>query len=471
MSDIEVNLLLLMTTPEGINEVADTRMRGAVFEEPIHYAVFEFAMRHWAKHQKPPTMAMFAAEYPGLSFLKQSPADVEETADWLIERLQKRFITNKAQQLLMEAAETCNDDPAGSLRQLHKNTGEVIEQVGRTGDHTHLRDLLIHSVEDLMALLPVEPLIDKLLYRNTLAQLSGPPGCFKSFLAIALCCSLALGRDLGPFRVSRPGVVVYVAAEGAEGLKPRLMAWCEAHRADPAEVLKRLHILPAPIQLDEENSDVAEIIEVINEVEADLVVLDTRARCTVGLDENSATQQGAAIEAAEKIRRARQCTALALHHTPRSGNAGRGSNAWDGAVWSDLRMTRDGLTAKVHCEKHKDASSGCDHQFGFVEHTVSESLMPGHEEDQRTTLVLSRFGKAAGTFDLGPHSKRAVLEVIRKSAPPEGLSRPEIIDIAKGVNVGKTAAYEAINSLFQEGRIQNVGSEKRHRYVAAEGDE
>jgi RecA-family ATPase len=82
-------------------------------------------------------------------------------------------------------------------------------------------------------------------------------------------------------------------------------------------------------------------------------VLDTRARCTLGLEENSASEQGRAIAAADKIRNAADCSVLAVHHTPRTGNAGRGSNAWDGAVWSDLRIEGSKLAAKVHCEKQQ----------------------------------------------------------------------------------------------------------------------
>jgi hypothetical protein len=40
----------------------------------------------------------------------------------------------------------------------------------------HLRDRLL-SLSALQDLTPVQPLIEGLLYRNTLAQLAGPPGC------------------------------------------------------------------------------------------------------------------------------------------------------------------------------------------------------------------------------------------------------------------------------------------------------
>lgn len=52
-------------------------------------------------------------------------------------------------------------------------------------DRVHLRDRVL-SLEQLRNLPPVEALVEGLIYRDTLVQLSGPPGCFKSFLAVAV---------------------------------------------------------------------------------------------------------------------------------------------------------------------------------------------------------------------------------------------------------------------------------------------
>lgn len=254
-------------------------------------------------------------------------------------------------------------------------------------DTRHLRDRILR-LSDLRNLLPAEPLINGLLYRNTLAQLSGPPGCYKSFVAIAMSCALVAGKSLGDFAVPNIGTVLYVAAEGASGLAKRVLAWCEVWGVDVALVEERLRFLDLPIQLGEEQH-VAQAAEVATELHADLVVLDTRARCTVGLEENSATQQGEAIDAADSIRAAAGCTVLGVHHSSRTGTAGRGSNAWDGAVWSDLRMEGGGLQATIHCEKHKDVPAGCDHHFALIRHTVSPELMPNTFGPERSTLVIS----------------------------------------------------------------------------------
>lgn len=334
-----------------------------------------------------------------------------------------------------------------------------------TQSSAHLRDRLL-TVDRLRTMPPVKPLIGGLLYRDTLAQLAGPPGCYKSFAVTAMSCAVATGHPFGPHVVPQAGTVVYVAAEGANNMAARILAWCEVWEVDPSALDDRLHVLPLPVHLGS-TMDVKQAIELVEEVDADLLVLDTRARCTLGMDENSATEQGKAIAAADQIRDAAECTVLGVHHSARSGTAGRGSNAWDGAVWSDLRMEGKSLQAKIKCEKHKDVPSGCMHHFGLVPHTVSKDLMPSTMGPERETLVLS--GNTSGIELLSANSQRVVLEIIRNTAGPEGLSRSEIFKFAALQDVGQSTVYEAVKALVEAGYIENVGTLNRPRYAVAGG--
>lgn len=326
----------------------------------------------------------------------------------------------------------------------------------------HLRDRLL-SVTDLAHLPPVRPLVDGLLYRDTLAQLAGPPGSYKSFAAVGMACAVATGTPFAGFSVREPGRVVYVAAEGANGLRARILAWCEVEQVDPDALDGQLLILPEPVQLGD---DVSEIVDAVREFDADLVIIDTRARCTVGLEENSATEQGRAIHAAEQIRAAAGCTVLAVHHSGTSTQRGRGSTAWDGAVWSDLRMSGEGLRATIECGKHKDVPAGCKHELTLMRHRVSQHLMPNTLDMQRQTLVVSRNG--SGIESLRANSQCVVLEIVRNSAPPEGLTAPQVVSLAAGSNVGKSSVYEGLKALIEAGELLNVGTPNRTRYVAKE---
>ena len=328
-----------------------------------------------------------------------------------------------------------------------------------------LRDQLL-TLDDLAKLPPTRTLIDGLVYRNTLAQLSGGPGTYKTFLAVTMGCCLAAGVPFGEHAVPAQATVVYVAAEGANDVLKRILAWCEVWEIDPDEVRDRFRVLPLPVQLGN-TIDVSRVVELVAEIDADLLILDTRARCTLGLEENSATEQGQAIEAVETIRRAADCAVLAVHHTPRTGNAGRGSNAWDGAVWSDLRVEGKDLQVKVHCEKHKDVESGCDHFFSFRPHTVSEELMPQAPVlPERRTLVMSKANVQGSGHSAGNQTtRRRVLDIVWTIAPPEGFTASELKMMTQ---VSKSGVHEALTWGARQGHLRNAGTDKRSRWVPGE---
>ncbi len=320
------------------------------------------------------------------------------------------------------------------------------------------------SLSDLSSLPPVRPLVDGLLYRDTLAQLSGPPGSYKSFLALGMALAVALGMDWEGHRVPEGGPVVYVAAEGATGLRARVLAWCELTNVEPADLDGRIYFLPVPIQLGN-TVDVVQAVDMVRAVGAILLVLDTRARCTLGLEENSATEQGKAVHNAEAIQRAAGCTVFPVHHAGRAGGAGRGSNSWDGAVWSDLRVTGEDLRAQITCAKHKDVPAGCVHHYRMVPHTVSSALMPGCTAEQRSTLISVLAGDQ-DDLQSTPPSTRAVLDIIRTSDGIEGLTRPAIVALCKDHDISRSPAYAAVKVLVTAGSLRNIGTEDKPRYVA-----
>lgn len=322
------------------------------------------------------------------------------------------------------------------------------------------------SVSDLANLPAVEPLVEGLLFRDTLAQLSGPPGSYKSFIAVGLSCALASGRsDWAGHLIPRREKVVYVAAEGATGLRARVLAWCETNVIEPASLDGWLYILPTPVQLGAV-VEVDRAVAMVRDVRAGLLVLDTRSRCTLGLEENSATEQGNAVHAAERIRAAAGCTVWGIHHTGRTGSTPRGSTVWDGAVWSDLRLTGGDGTAHITVEKHKDAPSGSAYDCRLEPHTVAEALMPAIVEDARRTLVGVHASRRSSDA-ISTATGNRLAEICRNSCGAEGLSRAQLVALAVEDGLGKSRAYELINALVNNGSLRNVGSAKRPRYVCS----
>ncbi len=339
---------------------------------------------------------------------------------------------------------------------------DIAGDTGRSKAPTLRTQLL--SVSDLGNLPAVKPLVDGLLYADTLAQLSGPPGSYKSFVSVGISCALASGENNWEgHRIPDRKKVVYVAAEGASGLRARIYAWCEHQSVDPKRLDGWLYILPIAVQLGNV-VHVGQAVEMARDVEAGLLVLDTRARCTLGLEENSATEQGEAVDAADRIRAAAGCTVWGIHHTGRNGSTPRGSTAWDGAVWTDLRLKAEDGTVAIKTEKHKDAPSGKTFEYRMVSHTVSEKLMPGVAEPFRKSLVVfSLDGEKNAEILTG--SREKVAKLAENSCGIEGLTRPQLVDLAVAVGVSKAGAYRAVNALIGSSWLQNVGTESRRRYT------
>ena len=352
--------------------------------------------------------------------------------------------------------ETVPDDPWATSED--PSSAKVCSPNGTQNHRVPLRDRLL-TVDQLREMPAPDPLVDGLLYRNTLAEMSGSPGCYKSFIALGISCAVSAGVSWEGHAVPEALPVIYVAAEGACGLARRADAWAESNHRKIGE----LRILPEPLQLGNAEQ-VAELVQLAREMRPGLVVLDTRARCTVGLDENSATAQGLAVEAAESIRRASGATVLVVHHTGRQGDHGRGSNAWDGAAWTLLGVTGSELQAQIKVEKHKDVPAGAVFHYRMLPYAVSAGRMPGTTEYERTTLVAVTDG-VRKVDALSRPSVAAVTEIVRNSAGLEGLTRSQIVALAGEAHVGPTQAYEAVKVLASSNVTRNIGSDARPRYV------
>lgn len=324
------------------------------------------------------------------------------------------------------------------------------------------------GVGDLRLLQPPDPLIDGLIYHGEMAQLSGNPGSFKSFLSLAWACAVATGcRSWEGHRITNPGPVVYIAAEGASGLWLRIAAWCQVTGVSPELLNGRLFVLPTAAQLGS-MLDIAEVIQVVRDRGARLVVMDTRHRMTTGLDENSAKEQGTAIRHCDHIREETGTAVLLVHHSSRAGTAGRGSSAWDGAVWSDLRIKAEGRIAEITCEKHKDAPDGCKHEYRLKTVVVNEQWMPGRDERQRETLVPMADVGYADSDEIG-RADQAILDVIKTMATSSGMRKSELRDMAiSDKGIPRATVYRSITKLVKVGAIVNVGTKATEKYVLAQ---
>jgi hypothetical protein len=218
------------------------------------------------------------------------------------------------------------------------------------------------TTDQLKALPPPAWIIDGVLQEDSLAELYGKPGSYKSFVTSAWSLHITTGL-WWQGREVRPAPVIYVVAEGATGMGARIDAW-EQHHADRIEGGTRFPIVWLPLAIQLGSAAWGEAVgEFAAEHGARLVVFDTRARCTVGVEENSAKEMGAVVANLDAARRLCRACILLVHHSNAFGDKSRGSTAIEGAVDTELsiKSTEDIVTLKL--EKQKNGPDGTTWEF------------------------------------------------------------------------------------------------------------
>lgn len=231
---------------------------------------------------------------------------------------------------------------------------ETTHETRETSQVTDVVDALIAemlTVEQLRLIPPPEPLIMGLLDVATTAWLVGRSETYKSFVALDIAAHVGRG-DKWRGRWTRQGLVIYIVAEGARGMRLRADAWEREYGA-----IDNVRFLPRPVQADERRmrGEWSVLVAALARLAPVLVIIDTQARVTVGLGENDAADMGLYVEQADRIKRATGACVLTVHHLGRQGTEARGSSALDGAQDSELRVQRvaDGMV-ELHVDKQKD---------------------------------------------------------------------------------------------------------------------
>ena len=215
---------------------------------------------------------------------------------------------------------------------------------------------LTYDEDYLMAMPPVDWMVDGVLTQHGFSVMYGAPGTGKSFLAIDMALSMANGVPWQG-RATRKGAVLYIAGEGVGGLGKRVKAW-KLYR----NVYTRgdLVVLPTAVNF-RDDEDMAKLMRTIDSLgkEFSCVVVDTVARALLGGEENSATDMGLFVAACDAIKHHCGCGLLAIHHAGKDASRGmnsmRGSSALAGAADTVLAVTKTEDTVTMGMDKQKDA--------------------------------------------------------------------------------------------------------------------
>ena len=306
------------------------------------------------------------------------------------------------------------------------------------------------SFEEILALPDPSWLIDGVIPREAVTQLYGDIGVGKTFVALDMALSIATGTPWLSKYHTDPGHVVYVAAEGHLGIKDRISAWLTYHDKEPSD-LSNFRSLTQPLPLGDPRAP-GDFIKAVNGAFAgekiDLVVLDTQARCTAGLEENSAKEMGLAIDRIDHIKRETGATVLLVHHEGYQKGHARGSTSVHAALETQAALRGPTKALTLSCKKQKDSKEFDDIRISLLE--VGDSLVP----------VLSGKGSPAhkALAEQGlTQTQRGTLEALRHGHA-SGATHAEWRETATEMEVGKSSFNKAIKVLCGAELVRKTGS-------------
>jgi hypothetical protein len=248
--------------------------------------------------------------------------------------------------------------------------------LGNTGGDTAPTELLLDLATLQSKAGNVRWQVKGMIPDDSLGMIFGASGTFKSFIALDHGLHVAHGMQwMG--RKTKPGSVVYLAAEGGAGIYRRVAAWHQQH-SQPLAQNFHVCITPLVLSLSEHvEALAAEIAKLATQ--PSLIYIDTLSQTFDG-DENSATDIAGYLRLINAAIRARfKATVIVIHH---SGHAAterpRGSSAITANVDFMLGVYRpdaERLTARVDVIKQKDGDRHSGQGFDLARCVL------GHDED------------------------------------------------------------------------------------------
>lgn len=285
------------------------------------------------------------------------------------------------------------------------------------------------------------PLVPGVLFRDSTAWLYGKPGCGKSFLAVDIAGCVGTGSPWQGFGPIDPGVVLYLVAEGVSGMKRRVRAW----EASMGQRMAGVYFLPVAVQASNATEWRA-LCELAAEKQAVLIVVDTQARVTVGMEENSNTEMGQFVQRVEELRLATGACVLAIHHTGRTGEHMRGAVAIDGAATTTVKVEKAEEIITLGCSKQKDAAEFEDINLRLVEYGSSAIVSP-----------IEGFG----TLHIGHPAVRRMIMDWWNSHETDWVS---VSILVESKIASRTTFYRCAKALEKQGFVEPKGEGSQRRY-------
>lgn len=278
-------------------------------------------------------------------------------------------------------------------------------------------------------------LIDGLLDQGTMSVVYGDSNVGKTFVTMDMAFHIGAGLPYAGMDVAR-GLVVYVAAEGGNGAKKRLVALREKFPGVTPDFV----LLASPVDLRRPDADIVPLAEAIRALgqPVALLVIDTLSRAMAGGDENSSVDMGALVKHFDVLRQATQPSHLmVVHHTGKVAAKGaRGHSLLRAATDTEIEIAKPGKDetgpATITVTKQRDMDGEWSSPFKLRVHTLG--VKPNGRPITSCTVELIGAAEARALSVRPTEKERAVLNALDDLSQERGEGEFSTEEIAAQVS-------------------------------------
>ncbi len=198
---------------------------------------------------------------------------------------------------------------------------------------------LFATLDDVLKLPPIDWLVPGQIPARGLTMVYGSSGTFKSFFMLDHALNLACAGT----------GVLYIAAEGEQGYRPRVEAYIQHHKRKPTSinfVLGQVDLFDV-----EESTDFTRLIEAY---QPHMIVVDTLAMCSGVADENATRDMLTIVNGCKQMSKVLNAVIVVVHHTNAEGKRERGNKVLRNACDTVLRLNLEDDLVCVQSQKTKD---------------------------------------------------------------------------------------------------------------------
>ena len=226
------------------------------------------------------------------------------------------------------------------------------------------------------------------LGRGQMSVVYGPSNVGKSFFCLDMALCISANVEWQGSKV-KGGPVLYLATEGGNAFQSR----CVALRKEYGIFEAPLAVRPSPVDLLRPEADLASLIELCKQIEADMgeplamIVIDTLSRAMAGGDENGPTDMTSFIANADALRDVTGAHIMIVHHSGKDTAKGaRGHSSLRAATDTEIELEVDGKMRTAKATKQRDLEP----QEPFVFTLKVHELGKDEDGDAVTTCTIEQ---------------------------------------------------------------------------------